>query len=243
MTTTWTAIRRAGQTSRRSGSAGGDGKIARSRKDSRELILDGAETVFSEKGFYGSTTRDIATRSGVHLGLLGYYFPTKLDLYRAVVTRRAEEYSNAIRASLRAARGGGEWTDVPVAALICALFRPIVDLSLNGGPGWKNYIRLLARAANTRRTEPYVQTFMETFNPVSLEFIDILKQRFPNAAEEDIYWSQSFLAGTFNHALIETEAVDRYSDGLCKSSDLETVLAKVGPFFAAGMIRLAGGGG
>ena len=39
-----------------------------------------------------------------------------------------------------------------------------------------------------------MQTFMETFNPVSLEFIDILKQRFPNAAEEDIYWSQSFLA-------------------------------------------------
>ena len=217
----------------------GSGKPEKSRKDSRELILDGAETVFSEKGFYGSTTRDLAARSNVHLGLLGYYFPTKLDLYRAVITRRAEEYSNAVRASLHAARGDGEWKDVAVATLIQALFRPIVNFSLNGGTGWKNYIRLLARAANTRRTEPYVQTFMETFNPVSLEFIDILKKRFPNAAEEDIYWSQSFLAGTMNHALIETEAVDRYSNGLCKSSDLETVLAKLGPFFAAGMTRLA----
>lgn len=221
----------------------GSGKSEKPRKDSRELILDGAETVFSEKGFYGSTTREIAGRSGVHLGLLGYYFPTKLDLYRAVVTRRAEQYSNAIRESLGAARGGGEWKDVSVAALIKALFRPIVDFSLNGGPGWKNYIRLLARAANTRRTEPYLQTFMETFNPVSLEFIDILRQRFPDAAEEDIYWSQSFLAGTINHALIETEAVDRYSRGLCKSSDLETVLTKLGPFFAAGMSRLAEGDG
>ena len=219
------------------------GKSEKSRKDSRELILDGAETVFSEKGFYGSTTRDIAARSGVHLGLLGYYFPTKLGLYRAVITRRAEEYSDAMLASLHRVRGGGAWEDVGVAALIQALFRPIVDFSLNGGPGWKNYIRLLARAANTRRTEPYVQTFMETFNPVSLEFIDVLKQRFPNAAEEDIYWSQSFLAGAINHALIETEAVDRYSNGLCKSSDLETVLAKLGPFFAAGMIRLAEGDG
>ncbi|MDE0065009.1 MAG: TetR/AcrR family transcriptional regulator [Gammaproteobacteria bacterium] len=217
------------------------GKSEKPRKDSRELILDGAETVFSEKGFYGSTTRDIAARSGVHLGLLGYYFPTKLDLYRAVITRRAEEYSGAMLASLHGVRGGGDWEDVPVGALIQALFRPIVDFSLNRGPGWKNYIRLLARAANTRRTEPYVQTFMETFNPVSLEFIDVLKQRFPNAAEEDIYWSQSFLAGAINHALIETEAVDRYSNGLCKSSDLETVLAKLGPFFAAGMIRLAQG--
>ena len=159
-----------------------------------------------------------------------------------MITRRAEEYSNAIRASVQSARGSGEWADVPVAILIQALFRPIVDRSLNGGPGWKNYIRLLARAANTRRTEPYVQTYMETFNPVSLEFIDILKKRFPNAAEEDIYWSHSFLAGTMNHALIETEAVDRYSSGLCKSSDLETVLTKLGPFFAAGVARLAEAG-
>ena len=223
--------------------AKGTGKTTRSRGDSRELILDGAEQVFSEKGFYGSTTRDIALESGVHLGLLGYYFPTKLDLYRAVITRRAEEYSNALLASLRAVRGDGEWETVPVVDLIQALFRPIAELSLYGGPGWKNYVRLLARAANTRRTEPYVQTYMETFNPVSLDFIDILKKRFPNAAREDIYWSQSFLAGAINHALIETEAIDRYSDGLCKSSDLETVLAKLGPFFAAGMTRLAGAGG
>ena len=222
---------------------GSNEKSPGSRRDSREAILDGAETVFSEKGFYGSTTRDIATSSDVHLGLLGYYFPTKLDLYKAVVARRAEEYSSAIRASLQSARGDGDWFDVPVASLVLALFRPIVDFSLNGGPGWKNYIRLLARAANTRRTEPYVQTFMDTFNPVSLEFIDILRKRFPNAAEEDIYWSQSFLAGTMNHALIETEAVDRYSNGLCKSSDLETVLSKLGTFFAAGMTSLAVGEG
>ena len=204
--------------------------------------MDGAETVFSEKGFYGSRTRDIAEQSGVRLGLLGYYFPTKLDLYRAVVTRRADEYSNAIRESLQSVRGGGDWTSVPVVELIQALFRPIVERSLNGGPGWKNYLRLLARAANTRRTEPYVQTYMETFNSVSLELIDILKQRFPKAAAEDIYWSQSFLAGCINHAMIETEAIDRYSDGLCQSSDLETVLGKLSPFCAAGITRLAEGG-
>ncbi len=218
-------------------------KAATSRKDSRASILNGAESVFSEKGFYGATTRDIADRSGVHLGLLGYYFPTKLDLYRAVITRRAEEYCNPIRESLQSARGDGDWSSVPVSDLIRALFRPIVELSLNGGPGWKNYIRLLARAANSRRTEPYVQTYMETFNPVSLELIDILRKRFPNAAPEDIYWSQSFLAGSINYALIETEAIDRYSDGLCRSSDLETVLEKFAPFFAAGISRLAEGDG
>ena len=210
------------------------------KKDSRELILDGAEKVFSEKGFYGSTTRDIAEQSRVHLGLLGYYFPTKLDLYRAVITRRAEEYSKAIRESLRLTQNGRAWADVSVAEIIDAFFSPMVERSLNGGPGWKNYIRLLVRAANTRRTEPYVQTFMETYNPIGLEFINILRERFPNAAEEDIYWSHNFVAGIINHALSETEAIDRVSGGLCKSSDLETIRKKLGPFFEAGVSRLVG---
>ena len=214
-------------------------KPLKSKKDSRELILDGAEQVFSEKGFYGSTTRDIACQSDVRLGLIGYYFPTKLDLYRSVIARRGEEYSAAIRDSLLAVQAGRKCEDIPVAELVDALFRPIVEYTLNGGPGRKNYIRLLSRAANTRRTEPYVQTFMETFNPVAMEFIEILKRRFPNAAEEDIYWSHNFLAACINHIMIETEAVDRYSNGLCRSSDLTTILAKLAPFFAAGISHLA----
>lgn len=215
-------------------------KATKSKKDSRELILDGAEKVFSDKGFYGSTTRDIAEQSAVHLGLLGYYFPTKLDLYRAVVARRAEEYCDAIRESLRRAQSGRHWADVSIAEIIDAFFSPMVERSLNGGPGWKNYIRLLVRAANTRRTEPYVQTFMETYNPLGIEFINIMKERFPNAAEEDIYWSHSFVAGTINNALSETEAVDRLSGGLCRSSDLDAIRKKLGPFFEAGISRLLG---
>ena len=215
-------------------------KAAKSKKDSRELILDGAEKGFSDKGFYGSTTRDIAEQSAVHLGLLGYYFATKLDLYRAVIARRAEEYCNAIRESLRLAQSDRDWADVSVAEIIDAFFRPMVEQSLNGGPGWKNYIRLLVRAANTRRTEPYVQTFMETYNPLGIEFINIMKERFPDAAEEDIYWSHNFAAGIINHALSETEAIDRLSGGLCRSSDLEAIRKKLGPFFEAGIFRLIG---
>lgn len=213
---------------------------AKFRTESREQILDGAEKMFSDKGFYGSTTREIAEQSGVQLGLLGYYFSSKLDLYRAVIARRAVEYSEAIRDSLRHAQSGGDETRIPLAELIEAYFRPMVERSLDGGPGWKNYIRLLARAANTRRTEPYVQTFMQTYNPIGAEFIRILKERFPNAAQENIYWSYCFLSGAIIHVLAESESIDRLSDGTCRSSDLKTILEKMGPFFEAGISRLAG---
>ena len=51
----------------------------------RGRILDAAQRSFSEKGFDGATTRQIASRANVPLGLLRYYFGSKLKLWQAAV--------------------------------------------------------------------------------------------------------------------------------------------------------------
>jgi AcrR family transcriptional regulator len=53
----------------------------------RERILDAALAAFSEHGFDGATTRAIATRAGVNLGLIPYYFGGKEGLWREAVDR------------------------------------------------------------------------------------------------------------------------------------------------------------
>lgn len=208
-------------------------------KKTKEIILDAAEKMFAEKGFYGASTRDITEEAGVPLGLMGYYFKTKRDLYVEVIARRADEHVTCIQTSMRAAQAGGNGEPVSLAKLIDAYFRPIVERSLNGGPGWKNYIRLLSRAANTRRSEPYVKNFMQTYNPIGTEFVAILKDRFPDTPEQDIYWCYYFLSSAIIHVLTESEAIDKLSGGVCKSSDFETILEKMGPFFEAGISQLA----
>ncbi len=60
-----------------------------------ERILDAALDVFSEQGFDGATTREIAARAGVNLGLIKYYFGTKEKLWRAMVDR-VHESLNAV---------------------------------------------------------------------------------------------------------------------------------------------------
>lgn len=55
--------------------------------DTRERILRAALQTFSEQGFDGATTREIASRAGVNLGLITYYFETKLQLWKAAVDR------------------------------------------------------------------------------------------------------------------------------------------------------------
>lgn len=53
--------------------------------DARARILAAGLEVFSDEGFVGTTTREIATRAGVNLGLIKYYFGSKDALWRAVV--------------------------------------------------------------------------------------------------------------------------------------------------------------
>jgi AcrR family transcriptional regulator len=54
---------------------------------SRDRILAAALEIFAERGFDGTTTREIAARAGTNLGLLQYYFGGKDRLWREAVDR------------------------------------------------------------------------------------------------------------------------------------------------------------
>jgi AcrR family transcriptional regulator len=52
--------------------------------------------IFSQAGFDGTTTRELAARAGVNLGLIKYYFGTKDRLWRESVDRAAGELQEAL---------------------------------------------------------------------------------------------------------------------------------------------------
>lgn len=54
------------------------------RERTRAALLEAALEEFSEKGFAGTTVRDIAARAGVSKDLIAYHFGSKDGLYRAV---------------------------------------------------------------------------------------------------------------------------------------------------------------
>ncbi len=58
----------------------------RRRKDARPSeIADAALALFSERGFAATRLEDVAMRAGVSKGTVYIYFPTKEDLFRAVL--------------------------------------------------------------------------------------------------------------------------------------------------------------
>jgi AcrR family transcriptional regulator len=68
----------------------------------REAIIEAARRVFSEKGFYGATTRELATEAKVSEALLFKHFPNKQAMYTAMLencfrTEFASEYHRLLK--------------------------------------------------------------------------------------------------------------------------------------------------
>lgn len=59
----------------------------------QQKLLDAAIEAFSENGFKGTSTRDIAERAGVHHPLITYHFKNKDQLWRAATDRIFREFN------------------------------------------------------------------------------------------------------------------------------------------------------
>jgi AcrR family transcriptional regulator len=60
-------------------------------KNKRERLVESARFLIHRQGFYRTTLADIASKSGVPLGNIYYYFKTKDEIAAAVVQKRTKE--------------------------------------------------------------------------------------------------------------------------------------------------------
>src|SRR5215212_12065912 len=78
----------------------------------REQILETALGLFAERGFDGTSTRQIAKEVGIAEGLIFHYFPTKARLLTAILEDRLEG-RRAFRTRLRPLLEGASGEGVP----------------------------------------------------------------------------------------------------------------------------------
>src|SRR5580698_313272 len=69
-------------------------------------LLAAASTEFAERGFDGTSIRDIAARAGVSLSALYHYYPGKQALLAAILDEGMDDYLGRCQAAL-AATGPG----------------------------------------------------------------------------------------------------------------------------------------
>ncbi len=77
--------------------------------DRRQQILEVAVRLFSQKGFRGTTTKEIAVAAGVNEAIIFRHFATKSDLYTAIIDQKANSAeAQALQNALEEAIGRGD---------------------------------------------------------------------------------------------------------------------------------------
>ncbi|HTF51414.1 MAG TPA: TetR/AcrR family transcriptional regulator [Pseudonocardia sp.] len=74
--------------------------IRLSRDARRAQLLGAARDVFAAQGYHAAAMDDIADRAGVSKPVLYQHFPSKLELYRALLTTYADELIGRLRSVL-----------------------------------------------------------------------------------------------------------------------------------------------
>ncbi|MGI9101920.1 MAG: TetR/AcrR family transcriptional regulator [Terriglobales bacterium] len=77
-----------------------------SAEERRQQILELATDLFARQGFRGTTTRQIAQRARVNEAIIFRHFPTKEDLYWAVIEHQISMRGGRARLEAKLAAGG-----------------------------------------------------------------------------------------------------------------------------------------
>ena len=85
--------------------------------DTRQRLLDIAERLFAERGFYGASIAAIASEVGLTKQGLLHYFNSKEKLYGAIVQRISDDFQDHQREALQASEDPAERLEKFYAAL------------------------------------------------------------------------------------------------------------------------------
>ncbi|MCE3288249.1 MAG: transcriptional regulator, TetR family [Caulobacter sp.] len=213
----------------------GPNKRAEQRAATLKVILDTAEELFAQLGYFGVTIKDVADRIGIHPALIHYYFDGKKALFDAVFERRVEYAVEARTAGLDAyeAQAGDHPT---LEGALRAYYDGAFDVYVTGDEGWRSFGRIFSQVNNA---PGYGAEKMDTyFDPLVLRLVGLLQKALPDARPEDLFWSFQFTSGAYSLILSRTGRIDRLSSGLCASDDFAAVRDRFVTFMAAGFEAL-----
>jgi AcrR family transcriptional regulator len=132
--------------------------MARPRTDIAPRILRAARERFLDKGVDGSSLRAVAKDAGTSIGMIYYYFPTKDDLFFAVVEQTYEKVLADLEQALA--------RDVPLEARLVRLYERLAAASAEE----VDTLRLVVRDAllGSPRFDRLVERFLRGHVPLVL---------------------------------------------------------------------------
>jgi AcrR family transcriptional regulator len=201
----------------------------------RIRLLDAAELLFAQWGYTGVSVRDVTEIAGMRLGNVTYYFGSKQNLYFEVLRRRAEPLACARTEALAAVResllSGGDFID----AVVDAYLDPALSLAIDGGPGWRNFFRLIGQVTYSGL---WPDALARYFNVPASAFIEALRSRFPTGTDFELQGAMLLMISPSMYTLARTGRVETFERPAFASDDLDRLGPQTKRFIQGGLKAL-----
>lgn len=199
----------------------------------RQVIMDAAEEVFSERGYFGSSLRDVSARSGAALGVISHHFPTKEALFHDVVMRKRDRLTALIENSLDNARSSLP----PDTAVIEAFIKPFLRACVDAHSDIRNYIRLTSHFMSTYRVAEVAPALGELL-PISDLFARHLRAAAPQLSESSLRIAVYLINAALIFMVQDTGFLEKISKGEFPMEAINELIDPAAGFFAGGLRAL-----
>lgn len=204
----------------------------------RVRILDSAEALFAERGYYGASMRDIAKAADVVPSHVVYAFGTKEELFVATLARRIDELVQARAQRLEEVESAKK---PGLEAILRSYIAPLLERSENGGEGWRKYGQLIAQVANQRKTFELesMNSVFDKLDKGGHGLIVSIRRAVPGLGQRDAIVGFLFFASAMLTIFAETGRIERLTANKCHSHDLDALCVVLVPFCSGGFRALA----
>lgn len=204
----------------------------------RDQLLDVAESLFSLRGFYGVTVRQITDAANLRLASVNYYFKTKEDLFQAVMLRRALPIVDERKSRLLAINFDKLSREEGVRELVLAIVDPMYRRVLDNDPGWRSYLNLLASISTIAVAPDEALGPMNSLELVSAEFVEALRLLSTNGNEQQAHNVFQFITGATLSTLSNNGRINKLSQGKFKSDEYASIYPDMIDFLSKGAFGL-----
>ncbi|OBK41897.1 hypothetical protein A5658_02455 [Mycobacterium sp. 1245111.1] len=207
---------------------------AANRENLRERLLDSAEELFADRGYFGVSVRDITDHASTRLAAVSEQFGGKEGLFRAALQRRIRPLNDDRRTRLEG---------LPVRGTRARRLRAIIDAFTEpmrqraGNPGWDNYFRFIAQLANSGH--PIGRFIADDYNVMAADFISHLQALFPAATDAAVHDAYLHLVAATLHTYSNNLRLDSLTEGRMHTDDIEERHHALVRFVEGGIIALA----
>lgn len=196
--------------------------------ETRDRLLDAAETLFARSGLDATSLRAITSAADANLAAVNYHFGTKEGLIAAVFQRRIEPLNEERLQGLERAIADAVPAPPSVDEVVRALLGPA--LRLQSTEVGRPFLRLLGRVFS----EPgdIRLQVMGQFHPTAARFLEVLQSCLPDVPRAELVWRLHFLIGSMAHVITSGEMICQ----MCgeRPEDSEQLLDRLVAFGTAG---------